>query len=146
MNCPQCENVSAYMDDAMASLEHKRFAGHLATCPLCRQYLDELLALQSNLRKLPSPGLGFDLAAQFEERLRSLPPRRAPVRNPWWGRSFGGAAVTASLILGVWLGGLLIGSTAALPASAGAARVFDPVPPGGLCAASELCGLSRGLQ
>ncbi|TFI47972.1 zf-HC2 domain-containing protein, partial [Diaphorobacter sp. DS2] len=45
-----------------------------------------------------------------------------------------------------WLGGLLLGTGAALPAASPAmARVFDPVPPGGLCAAAEICRLPRTL-
>ena len=57
-----------------------------------------------------------------------------------------GLAAGAALVSGVWLGGLLLGTGAALPAASPAmARVFDPVPPGGLCAAAEICRLPRTL-
>ncbi|MGE5649092.1 anti-sigma factor [Noviherbaspirillum sp. UKPF54] len=144
MNCPKHAEISAYMDETLTSSERRRFAVHLDRCPVCRQQLDELLVLRSALRDLPSPVLGFDLAANLEHRMRSA-SRPPPARSFWaaWGAP--GLAVALSLASGAWLGALLIAPAAVAP-PASVTRVFDPVPPGGLCAAAELCGISKGLK
>lgn len=147
MTCLTHDDLSAYADNMMMHGERERLAGHLPGCPVCRRRLDALNALRQSLRELPSPVLGFDLAARLEDRLRARPVRRRPpARSFWpdWG-SPAGLAV-AALASGVWLGGLLIGGGAVSAPPAAMARVFDPVPPGGLCAAAELCRLSKGMQ
>ena len=150
MTCPRHEELSAYADEAMKPRERARFDQHLQTCPLCQQQLEDLQALRQSLRALPSPALGFDLASRLQDRLRRPPPpRQRPWRALWSGSSLMPTGLTAGLALvsGVWLGGLLLGSggatTVAAPVSM--VRVFDPVPPGGLCAAAELCRLSKGM-
>ncbi|RZI41854.1 zf-HC2 domain-containing protein [Herbaspirillum sp. HC18] len=145
MSCPRHEDVSAYMDDMMAPAERPHFALHLKECAACRERLDVLEALRDDLQAMPSPVLGYDLAAQFDERLRTRGARRMPARTSWFGWGAGGLAVAFSLTVGVWLGGVLAGAAVVAP-PVGVARVFDPVPPGGLCAAPELCRLSRGMQ
>lgn len=148
MSCPNDLEVSAYIDDMLESAERGRFLHHLGTCPVCKERVSAMQSLRSDLQALPMPVLGFDLAAQMEERTRSSRPLRRPApdsRRGWFGWSAAGFAVALSLASGVWLGSLLIGSAAVTPV-AGAARVFDPVPPGGLCAAAELCRVSRGMQ
>lgn len=156
MTCPRHAELSAYADQAMKPGERGRFARHLQTCPICQRQLEDLQALRQNLRALPSPTLGFDLACRLEGRLVSRPgvrPQRPPQRRPWpalWGGSGWmptGLAAGLALVSGVWLGGLLLGQTsAAVATGVNMVRVFDPVPPGGLCAAAELCRLSKGMQ
>lgn len=151
MNCPRHNELSAYADQAMKPGEHARFHQHLQACPVCQQQLEGLQTLRQNLRALPSPTLGFDLASRLEDRLRHPPKQR---RRPWqalWGSGGSGwlptgLAASVALVSGVWLGGLLLGggSTGAAP-RATLVRVFDPVPPGGLCAAVELCHLPKGM-
>jgi len=149
MTCPRHEELSAYADQAMEPLERARLLQHLQTCPLCQQQLENLQALRQSLRALPSPVLGFDLASRLEGRLRRPPPpswRRWPAL--WAGARWMPTGLTAGLALlsGVWLGGLLLGGgTTAVATPVTLARVFDPVPPGGLCAAAELCRLSKGM-
>ncbi|HEX2530521.1 MAG TPA: zf-HC2 domain-containing protein [Burkholderiaceae bacterium] len=147
MTCPRHEEASVYIDDMMTPAERARFEAHLPACPLCRQQVDDLFALQRQLRALPSPALGFDLAARLEDRIRETQAaRRRPARMPsWLNWGVTGAAVAASLVTGVWLGGLLIGGGTAAAPSVVMVRVFDPVPPGGLCAAAELCRASEKM-
>lgn len=150
MNCPRNLEVSAYLDDAMEAGERIRFQAHLHACPLCHGRLDELTALQRQLRDLPSPALGFDMAARLQDRIRADEARRRNARTfrPGWslGGLMGGLTVAASIASGVWLGGMLIGGTVLSAQPSAIVRVFDPVPPGGLCAAAELCRISKGLQ
>lgn len=145
MSCPKNLEVSAYLDNMMAPAERGQFMSHLQSCPVCQGRLDALTSLQGQLRELPAPSLGFDLAARFDEQMRMAPVRRRAPRTPWlsWGPT--GVAVALSIASGVWLGGLLMGSGIVLTPSAAAVRVFDPVPPGGLCAAAELCRLPKGM-
>lgn len=146
MHCPQHNELSAYLDSAMATREHVRFDAHLQDCPLCRHQLKLLVALQQNLRDLPSPVLGFDLAARLQDSIRGGGVRRRPRRSFWsaWGPS--GLAAAAALACGLWLGALLTGGAMISAPPAATVRVFDPVPPGGLCAAVELCRPSKGIQ
>lgn len=146
MTCPRTEDLSTYADQALPARRQAALRQHLLACPVCRQQLDALQALRRELQALPSPTLGFDLAAQLQDRL----PRRAPrPRRTGWslaGWLPTGLATGAALVSGLWLGGLLLGTGAAVPAASPAmARVFDPVPPGGLCAAAEICRLPRTL-
>lgn len=150
MTCPRHTDLSAYADDMLSPAERARFSLHLAGCPACQHRLDEITALGQSLRALPSPRLGLDLAAQLNDRLHAPPPGRRPARpRPAWSAWLGwmptGLAGGLALASGIWLGGLLLGGGAATVPSAGLVRVFDPVPPGGLCTAAEICRLSKGM-
>ena len=149
MTCPRHDELSAYADLAMKPGERARFHAHLQTCPVCQQQLEALQALRQDLRAQPSPALGFDLAAHLEGRLqRQPPPRRRAWPALWGGAGWvpTGLAAGVALVSGVWLGGLLLGGgTATSVPRATMVRVFDPVPPGGLCAAAELCRLPKGM-
>jgi len=48
---------------------------HLGTCPMCRTQLDALQALRQQLQGLPTPPLGCDLAAQWQDRLAPRQPQ-----------------------------------------------------------------------
>lgn len=147
MNCPRNQEVSAYLDDVLAPEDRRQFREHLHACPICQRRLDDMTVLQKQLRDLPSPVLGFDMAARLQDRIRAGASR--PPQSFWsrWrsGGLMGGVAVAASIMSGVWLGGMLGGGSALLVPSAAMVRVFDPVPPGGLCAAAELCRVPKGL-
>lgn len=145
MTCPRHEELSAYLDDMLPPAERERLAVHLLCCPVCRGRLDQLSALRQSLRELPSPMLGFDLTARLGDRLAAAPARRRQPRRIWRGWLPVGLSAVVALGSGVWLGGLLVGGSAGMPAPAITLRVFDPVPPGGLCAAPELCRFSKGL-
>ncbi|MFN7042482.1 putative zinc finger protein [Acidovorax temperans] len=151
MTCPHHDDLSAYADDMVQPAERARFSQHMAGCPVCQHRLDEITALGQSLRAMPSPQLGFDLAAQLNDRLnerqrdRQRASRPAPPWSGWLGWMPAGLAGGLALASGIWLGGLLLGGGAAMAPGAGLVRVFDPVPPGGLCAAAELCRLSKGM-
>lgn len=151
MTCPRTEDLSALIDHALPTRRETALQQHLGSCPVCRLQLDNLQGLRQQLQGLPTPALGFDLAAQWQDRLPHRPPRHAGWGLPdWLANGLAnwlptGLAASAALVSGVWLGGLLLGTGSMVTAPAPAlARVFDPVPPGGLCAAAEICRLRRG--
>ncbi len=146
MACPRTEDLSALVDHALPARRQAALQRHLGTCPVCRGQLDALQALRQQLRDLPSPALGFELAAQLRDRLPRRRARRGlPVWLPDWLPA--GLAAGAALVSGLWLGGLLLGTAGAAATSVPSlARVFDPVPPGGLCAAAEICRLTRSQR
>ena len=153
MNCPEHEALSAYLDNMLPQPERAELSAHMHDCPVCRAQLQALSELQAALRALPSPALGFSLADRLQ-----LPPRMAPARRrpawqfwpvgqgwPGWTTGMGGIAVAAALAGGVWLGGAMLAGGAMRAPAAGIATVFDPVPPGGLCAAVEVCRFTKGM-
>lgn len=149
MPCPRYVLLSAYSDQALKPHTRARFERHLHACPICQKQLQELQALTQGLRALPSPTLEFDLDAQWASRLPRAPQRS---RRPWPALWRPGAwlptGVTAGLALlsGIWMGSLLLGGgSVGTAAPAAMVRVFDPVPPGGLCAAAELCRPTKGM-
>lgn len=157
MPCPRTEDLCALMDQALPHASATALHRHLQTCPVCAQQLQSLRGQRGSLQALPSPVLD----AQFGQRLQSrLPPRthpRAPnavpitrgrQRTRWalledWVPT--GLASGVALGAGVWLGAILMGATPAIaPSGAAMVRVFDPVPPGGLCAAADICRVTKG--
>ncbi|ODS78221.1 MAG: anti-sigma factor [Acidovorax sp. SCN 65-28] len=149
MPCPRHASLSAYADQAMQPRARARFERHLHACPICQQHLDELHALTRGLRAMPSPTLNFDLAAQLADRLPRTPRRNRRAWPALWQPSAWlptGVAAGLALLSGVWMGGLLLGGgTVGTAVPAPMVRVFDPVPPGGLCAAAELCRPTKGM-
>jgi anti-sigma factor RsiW len=148
MNCPRDEEISVFVDQMLAPEARQQFALHLRSCAACSQRLERLNLLRRDLHQLPSPTLGFDLAAQLEQRLRPRPERvraRSP-RWPWLGWSGPGVAAVCSIVAGVWLGGMLVGGGVAVAPPTAMLRVLGPVPPGSLCAAPELCRVSKGIR
>lgn len=146
MTCPRIEDLSALADDALTAREQAALRQHLHSCPVCRRQLQAFEALRRELLALPSPTLGFDLAAQLLDRLprRAARPRRRAWGLPGWMPA--GLAGAAALACGLWLGGLLLGAGATISVSGPAmVRVFDPVPPGGLCAAADICRVPKGM-
>lgn len=144
MPCPSFETLSTYADQALPSALQQRLEQHLAGCAMCQQELEKLQQLHAMVQALPAPAMGFDLAARLPDL---LPPAAAPGphRQRHWGWVSAGASVGA-LACGVWLGGLLLAGHSAPPAARnGITRVLGPIPPGGLCAAVELCTLSKGM-
>lgn len=149
MTCPDHDQLSACADQQLAPAELARLRRHLQACPACQAQLQAITALGQSLRALPSPALGYDLAGQWEERLRRAPqPLRRPPRPGanWRGWMPAGLGAGLALASGVWLGGLLLGGGVGSAPAAGLVRVFDPVPPGGLCAAVEICRPSQGMR
>lgn len=139
MICPDFDDVSAYADGELAPAEHRRLAEHFIGCKQCRATLARIGSMQRQLHSLPSPVLGYDLAERFNVKVSTK--RRSRSYWPiWMPAGFSLAALAA----GAWLGASLVDGSATEPRMH-VVRVFDPIPPGGLCAIPELCRLSKEM-
>jgi anti-sigma factor RsiW len=105
MDCPTCEAmVDAYVDGELSATESAEFERALATCPTCRQRLEQARAMSGLLRALPAERAPDLLRARVERELRAIAGR--PRQRIRW------MAMAAGLIvaLGVgWLGGSTLG-------------------------------------
>ena len=145
MNCPRHIEASAYIDNMLSAAERREFDLHLQRCTVCQQRIEDLAVLRQRLCALPSPApAGIDIAVLIETRIRALPVPFPQKRPFWihWGAP--GLAIAASVVSGIWIGGLL-GTSAVTAGPAMMVRVFDPIPPGGLCAVTELCRASKEM-
>ena len=147
--CPPIEDISAFIDGALAEPAAAELTLHTQACALCNATLQDLRQLHGQLQPLRARQADVDIAALVMPQLRPAPavPRRRPARpvSAWaslWHlgpQALGGAAALGA---GVYLGlALLAGSGAALrPAGM---TVFDAEPAGTLCAGLPSCS-ARG--
>lgn len=101
-------NVSLYVDGVLSDLEMALLDGHLSDCPLCREELDEVRRLRSDLRRLGRPSIPPAVAESVKFALRErtsegrpsifstsvsdwIPMRLMPL----------GIGVAASLVIGI---------------------------------------------
>ncbi len=133
------EQLSAYLDAELTSVEHRRVMDHLAACPRCAARLADFAILSTDFARLPRESLGCDLAGVVAGRLAAATPARPRAPAPGWrGLLPFGFGAAASVALGIAMGAALFGGGAALPRMA-AMSVFDPIPPGGLCPGLDTC-------
>ncbi|MBS0512757.1 MAG: anti-sigma factor [Proteobacteria bacterium] len=163
-NCPSDDALSALADDALPAEARTEVLTHSARCPLCAARLAELRALHDAFLALPAVPLQVDLGARVIARLQAEaePAAQAPRATGWRARLLSlvrpltawplalspYAGATAALVMGVWLGGMLLQvedpQSQAWPPSANvtlvAMSLFDAVPPGNLCPRADACG------
>lgn len=142
--CPRTEQLSALIDGELSGVARAEIESHAVSCPLCGAMLRDFGELRVALKPLAAARPGFDLAPLIDQRLaaggRPARPRRD--RSGWKGWQIlpSGLAAAGVLTAGVYLGALLAGGGAGVTALQPAAMaLFDPVPPGGLCAGLPSC-------
>lgn len=93
--CPSPEELSAFLDGALASAEAARVDAHLATCDACATALERLSATADLLGHLARPAADEALVQRVLAAVREERPAR---RRPWvrW-------ALAASVVLGVFV-------------------------------------------
>lgn len=95
--------VSAYLDGALSPEEQTVLADHMESCPACRRYFDDQVAIHEALLSLGSVPAPADLAERVMAQVReSGQSRRKTVRFPRWGQWAALAACCAVAVLGVW--------------------------------------------
>jgi hypothetical protein len=93
MSAHVTELLSVFLDAELTSQDHEQVETHLAGCPDCRRYLDELRELDALARKAPVPELpgSSDLAARVRSRIE--PSRRPRLQMQWWWAAAAGLAL-----------------------------------------------------
>ncbi len=139
-DCPRIADLSAYLDGELSAPARAALETHLHACATCDEHLAALTGLRRGVTALGRETVGFDLAPRLRHRLGAA---TAPAQ-PWWPRPWGwlplSFAATATVVVGVFLGSLLVRTTGgALDASAPAMALFDPIPPGGICLSARPC-------
>lgn len=142
--CPRTEQLSAMIDDELASPERAEIETHAASCPLCGAMLQELGGLRLSLRTLAEACPGIDLTSAVGQRLRALgTPPRASVRDRsqrhGWRLMPVGLVAAGIFATGLYLGALLVGGAAVTSLQIRGMAMFDPIPPGGLCVGLPSC-------
>lgn len=92
--------ISALIDDELPAGERMEVLEHLAQCPACKTYWEELLLIRDALRAPEKAPAGFADAVMV--RVRATAQERKTLRFPGWKRFAGLAACCALVLLGVW--------------------------------------------
>ncbi len=71
------ELVTEYLDDAMAPEVRSRFERHLAECPGCADYLDQIRATRRALGRIDMDALSDEARDQLLTTFRSWRSRRS---------------------------------------------------------------------
>lgn len=103
MNCEQVQKLlSPYLDEMTSYKENQTIAAHLSECDHCAHQLEEMGRMCAMLKKLDTPQIPADFAANLrghisQEKIKHLPTREAliPKKGGWV------AAVVASIALSV---------------------------------------------
>jgi anti-sigma factor RsiW len=91
-----CHNLDAYLDGELAPGDAAHFAAHLATCPTCREAVDEQLWIDGLLRTPATTQLEIPSLALVQS-FRDALARRIHIR-PW--AAWGAAAAVLIVAIG----------------------------------------------
>lgn len=93
-NCERYEALcSAAIDNALTKQEQKELDAHLAECPSCRAYLEELRTMRSLWKELETPmppalheKIMSEIEAEVQKTIVQTPQkhRRRPPVSPCW--------------------------------------------------------------
>jgi anti-sigma factor RsiW len=73
LTCKQVvELVTAYLEGALSIEDRRRFDEHLAGCPFCTIYLEQMRATISALGHLPEASISNDALAELRKAFRRL--------------------------------------------------------------------------
>lgn len=96
--------ISAFLDGELSGEERAETAAHLAACPVCQQYFDDLVAIHDALDREEAP-LPEGFAGTVMARVRETPqekPEKKVIAFPHWKRWAAMAACCAFAALGLW--------------------------------------------
>jgi anti-sigma factor RsiW len=148
-DCPRTEQLSALVDGELPVRPRREIESHAAVCPACGAMLRDLTELRLALRPLSEAPPGVDVTPLIEPHLASRGGRRhVQPRAPWWQvwqLLPPGLAAAVVLAAGAYLGALLVGGAAVSATQSTTMAVFDPIPPGGICAGVQSC-FSREMR
>jgi anti-sigma factor RsiW len=64
------ELATDYLEGRLASADHERFEDHLALCPGCQAYMDQLRATLQALGRIPEESLSAEARAELLHTFR----------------------------------------------------------------------------
>lgn len=71
MTCEELsEIVTDYLEGAMPAAERAAFDRHVAVCPECRRYLEQMRQVVTTLGKLPAEPIPANVEARLLEQFR----------------------------------------------------------------------------
>lgn len=101
-SCEQYEMlISAFLDGELSGDEKAEVAEHLAACPVCQRYFDDLVAIHDVLEREEAP-VPEGFADRVMAGVRDTPQDRAVLRFPHWRRWAALAACCAIAALALW--------------------------------------------
>ena len=103
--CEEYESlISGFLDGELSAEDRAGVAEHLASCPACQQYFDDLVAMHDafdRIEEVPAPdGFTERIMAQVRETPQAEGKKTIPV--PRWRRWAALAACCAVAALGLW--------------------------------------------
>ncbi len=105
--CKEYESqISALMDDELTADERIAVLEHLAQCPACQAYWEDLLSLRDALRTQEGgapDGFVDAVMARVHETRQDFVSERKVLRFPQWKRFATLAACCAIVLLGIWV-------------------------------------------
>lgn len=101
-SCEQYEMlISAFLDGELSGDEKAEVAEHLAACPVCQRYFDDLVAIHDVLEREEAP-VPEGFADRVMAGVRDTTQDRAVLRFPHWRRWAALAACCAIAALALW--------------------------------------------
>lgn len=97
--------ISAFLDGELSEADRAETAAHLAACPACQKYYDDLVAIHDALEQMEEAPVPEGFAGTVMARVRATPQEREESRVivlPRWRRWAALAACCALVALGVW--------------------------------------------
>ena len=100
MNCNRYQKKLSRRFDREQTPD-RQLQQHIDACPDCRKFWEDLSRLDMAFNDLTSPEAPGDLTVRVNAAIHRSPAKRPLILRPAWA---GSIAVTAALIVGIWIG------------------------------------------
>lgn len=103
--CEEYESlISDFLDGELSAEDRAEVAEHLASCPACQQYFDDLVAMHDAFDQIEEVPVPDGFAEQIMARVRETPQteEKKVIPFPHWRRWAALAACCAIAALGLW--------------------------------------------
>ena len=96
--------ISDFLDGELSAEDRAEVAEHLASCPACQQYFDDLVAMHDAFDQIGEVPVPEDFGARVMARVRETPQTgtKKIISFPHWKRWAALAACCAIAALGLW--------------------------------------------
>lgn len=96
--------ISDFLDGELSAEDRAEVAAHLAACPACQQYFDDLVTMHDAFDQIEEVPVPEGFAEQIMDRVRETPQTKAEkiIFLPHWKRWAALAACCAIVALGLW--------------------------------------------